>query len=141
MPQLDNYLVTLGMKGQNLVLSQMDKIRKSGKDLSKKKTVVDLVAKTGKRPSVVTPEKTIEQSEGTQEPTASDTRALALARSFAFFGGNSVLCLNPNQRHLGGNSVALIGRPGHKSSCVRVAPSWIQICSVRSPRTVSGARK
>ena len=61
MPQLDNYLVTLGMKGQNLVLSQMDKIRKSGKDLSKKKTVVDLVAKTGKRPSVVTPEKTIEQ--------------------------------------------------------------------------------
>ena len=61
MPQLDNYLVTLGMKGQNLVLSQMDKIRKSGKDLSKKKTVVDLIAKTEKRPSVVTPEKTIEQ--------------------------------------------------------------------------------
>lgn len=37
MPQLDNYLVTLGVKGQNVVLSQMDKIRKTGKALSKVK--------------------------------------------------------------------------------------------------------
>jgi hypothetical protein len=48
MPQLDNYLVTLGIKGQNLVLATMDKIRKSGKDLSKTKTAVDLVTKGGK---------------------------------------------------------------------------------------------
>lgn len=39
MPQLDNYLVTLGLKGQNAVLSTMDKIRKKGTDLTKKKTV------------------------------------------------------------------------------------------------------
>lgn len=45
MPQLDNYLVTLGMKGQNVVLSMMDKIRKKGGDLSKKKTTVELAAK------------------------------------------------------------------------------------------------
>ena len=48
MGQLDSYLVTLGVKGQNLVLSTMDKIRKSGKEISKSKTVVDLVAKAGK---------------------------------------------------------------------------------------------
>jgi len=48
MPQLDNYLVTLGVKGQNVVLAQMEKIRKGGKDISKKKTVIDLVAKGGK---------------------------------------------------------------------------------------------
>lgn len=46
MPQLDNYLVALGMKGQNVVLSTMDKIRKKGGDLSKKKTVVTLATKT-----------------------------------------------------------------------------------------------
>lgn len=45
MPQLDSYLVTLGMKGQNVVLSMMDKIRKKGGDLSKKKTTVELAAK------------------------------------------------------------------------------------------------
>ena len=45
MPQLDNYLVTLGVKGQNVVLSQMDKIQKKGRNLSKSKTVVDLAAK------------------------------------------------------------------------------------------------
>ena len=39
MPQLDSYLVSLGMKGQNVVLSVMDKIRKKGKDLTKKQTV------------------------------------------------------------------------------------------------------
>ena len=39
MPQLDNYLVTLGMKGQNLVLATMDNIRKKGRDLSKKQIV------------------------------------------------------------------------------------------------------
>ena len=61
MPQLDNYLVTLGVKGQNLVLSQIDKIRKGGKDLSKKKTVVDLIAKTGKGAKKGTPEKIVEQ--------------------------------------------------------------------------------
>lgn len=45
MPQLDNYLVTLGLKGQNIVLSTMDKIRKKGADLTKKKTVT-ISAKT-----------------------------------------------------------------------------------------------
>lgn len=45
MPQLDNYLVSLGMKGQNVVLATMDKIRKKGKDISKKQTV-PLAAKT-----------------------------------------------------------------------------------------------
>jgi len=46
MPQLDNYLVTLGLKGQNVVLSVMDKIQKKGKDLTKKKTTVPLAVKT-----------------------------------------------------------------------------------------------
>ena len=46
MPQLDNYLVTLGLKGQNVVLSVMDKIQKKGKNLSKKKTTVPLAVKT-----------------------------------------------------------------------------------------------
>lgn len=45
MPQLDNYLVSLGLKGQNVVLSVMDKIRKKGGDLTKKKTTVTLAAK------------------------------------------------------------------------------------------------
>lgn len=39
MPQLDSYLVTLGMKGQNVVLSTMKKIRDAGKELSKKITI------------------------------------------------------------------------------------------------------
>lgn len=55
MPQLDNYLVTLGMKGQNIVLSTMEKIRKKGGDLSKKKTTVTLSAKTA--PEKIVPEK------------------------------------------------------------------------------------
>lgn len=46
MPQLDNYLVTLGVRGQNLVLAQMDKIRKKGGDLTKKKKTVTLSAKS-----------------------------------------------------------------------------------------------
>jgi len=45
MPQLDNYLVSLGMKGQNVVISTMDKIRKKGKDVTKKLTI-PLAAKT-----------------------------------------------------------------------------------------------
>jgi len=45
MPQLDNYLVSLGLKGQNVVLSTMDKIRKKGKDVTKKLTI-PLAAKT-----------------------------------------------------------------------------------------------
>jgi hypothetical protein len=59
MPQLDNYLVSLGMKGQNVVLSTMDKIRKKGGDLTKKKTVVPLSVKTGptKTDKTITPEK------------------------------------------------------------------------------------
>jgi hypothetical protein len=46
MPQLDSYLVTLGMKGQNVVLATMDKIHKKGKDLTKKQTI-PLTTKTG----------------------------------------------------------------------------------------------
>jgi hypothetical protein len=45
MPQLDNYLVSLGMKGQDVILSTMDKIRKKGKDVTKKLTI-PLAAKT-----------------------------------------------------------------------------------------------
>ncbi|MBN2401989.1 MAG: hypothetical protein JXN64_06295 [Spirochaetes bacterium] len=43
---LDSYLVKIGVKGQDVVLSVMDKIQKKGKDLSKKKTTVTLAAKT-----------------------------------------------------------------------------------------------
>ena len=45
MPGLDSYLVSLGVKGQDVVLSTMDKIRKEGKNLSKTKTAVSLAAK------------------------------------------------------------------------------------------------
>ena len=61
MPQLDNYLVTLGMKGQNIVLSTMDKIRKKGGDLSKKKATVLLAAK-------VTPKKARPEAPGEEKP-------------------------------------------------------------------------
>ena len=44
MPQLDNYLVSLGMKGQNVVLSTLDKIRKKSGELTKKKKIVTLSA-------------------------------------------------------------------------------------------------
>ena len=39
MPQLDKYLVSLGLKGQNVVLATMDKIHKKGKDLTKKQAI------------------------------------------------------------------------------------------------------
>jgi len=48
MPQLDNYLVTLGMQGQKFVLATMDKIRKKGGDLSKKKQIVKITPDTAK---------------------------------------------------------------------------------------------
>jgi len=48
MPQLDNYLVSLGLKGQNVVLSTMDKIRKKGGDLSKKPVTISTKTKPGK---------------------------------------------------------------------------------------------
>ena len=37
---LDSYLVSLGVKGQNVVLSTMDKIRKKGEKLSKIKNII-----------------------------------------------------------------------------------------------------
>ncbi|MDD5363618.1 MAG: hypothetical protein PHN88_15960 [Ignavibacteria bacterium] len=43
---LDSWLVKIGVKGQEVVLSEMDKIRKKGDDLSKKKLAVNLAAKT-----------------------------------------------------------------------------------------------
>ena len=46
MPALDSYLVTLGVKGQDVVLATMAKIRDKGKNLSKTKTAVDLATKT-----------------------------------------------------------------------------------------------
>ena len=52
MPALDNYLVTMGIKGQNVVLAQMDKIQKKGKNLSKSKTTVDLASKAAGKKSV-----------------------------------------------------------------------------------------
>ena len=45
MPGLDSYLVTLGVKGQSVVLSTMDKIRKKAGDLTKQKANVKLTAK------------------------------------------------------------------------------------------------
>ena len=45
MPQLDNYLVTLGMKGQSVVLATLDKIRKKSGELTKKKKTVTLSTK------------------------------------------------------------------------------------------------
>jgi hypothetical protein len=66
MPQLDNYLVTLGVKGQNVVLSQMDKIRKGKKELSKKVTV-DLTTKGGKGGAPTAPEKLYEQEKRENE--------------------------------------------------------------------------
>jgi hypothetical protein len=47
MPQLDKYLVTMGIQGQDLVLSQMEKIRKTGKTISKSKINPNLSAKGG----------------------------------------------------------------------------------------------
>jgi hypothetical protein len=68
MPQLDNYLVTMGVKGQNVVLSQMEKIRKTGKSISKSKTVVDLVAKAGKGAAAQgSPEKIVQQEKAENE--------------------------------------------------------------------------
>lgn len=43
---LDSYLVKIGVKGQEVVLSTMDNIRKKGDDLSKKKVAVNLATKT-----------------------------------------------------------------------------------------------
>jgi len=48
MPQLDNYLVSLGLKGQNVVLSTLEKVRKKGKDLSKKPITIPTNTKAGK---------------------------------------------------------------------------------------------
>ena len=87
MPQLDKYLVTLDVKGQDNILAQMDKIRKSGKDMSKKKTVVDLIAQTKKNSGIVvsekiakqgkagkqTPEKVVEQERGSGKGTSAKT--------------------------------------------------------------------
>ena len=67
MPQLDNYLVTLGMKGQNVVLAQMEKIRKGKKDLAKKVNV-NLTAKGGKGGApATTPEKLYDQEKKENE--------------------------------------------------------------------------
>lgn len=62
MPQLDNYLVSLGLKGQKAVLSTIDNIRKKGAGLSKKPVV--LTAK-------IKPPKTSELPQG--EPLAPGT--------------------------------------------------------------------
>lgn len=48
MAGLDSYLVSLGVKGQDVVLSTMDKIRKKGDTLTKKKTVIDFAATMSK---------------------------------------------------------------------------------------------
>jgi hypothetical protein len=68
MPQLDKYLVTLEAKGQDLVLSQMDKIQKKGHSISKTKTVADLVAKTGKGAGKGTSAKAIGQEKEKRTP-------------------------------------------------------------------------
>lgn len=67
MSVLDDFLVTLGVKGQDIVLAQMDKIRKKGKDLSKSKTTVDLAAKGGRGAGKVTPGKIIDDQKSENE--------------------------------------------------------------------------
>ena len=69
MPQLDNYLVSLGMKGQNVVLSTMDKIRKKGGDLSKKKTTVELTAKTTSKKTAAPGTEKPGAESGSEKPT------------------------------------------------------------------------
>ena len=51
MADLDKYLVSLGVKGQDVVLSTMNKIRKSGEALTKKKSVLDFISKITKASS------------------------------------------------------------------------------------------
>ena len=63
MPQLDNYLVSLGVKGQNVVLSTMDKIQKKGKNISKSKIAVELAAKGSRGGGKSAPEKATEKEE------------------------------------------------------------------------------
>lgn len=53
MPQLDNYLVSLGLKGQKAVLSVMDSIRKKGGNLSKKPVTLSTKIKPPKMPKSI----------------------------------------------------------------------------------------
>ena len=67
---LDSHLVKIGVKGQEVVLSVMDKILKKGNDLSKKKTTVTLAAKTtGKKTSEIakTSEKTSDKKDKSEK--------------------------------------------------------------------------
>jgi hypothetical protein len=66
MPSLDNYLVTLGVKGQNVVLAQMDKVQKKGKQISKSKSVIDLAGKVAKGGKSA-PEKAVEKESAENE--------------------------------------------------------------------------
>lgn len=66
MPSLDNYLVTFGVKGQDVVLAQMDKVQKKGKQISKSKSVLDLAGKATKGGKSA-PEKAVEKESAENE--------------------------------------------------------------------------
>ena len=68
MPQLDNYLVSLGLKGQNVVLSTMEKIRKKGGELTKKKKTVTLTAKFAAEKAAA--KKELAEADGGKKSTA-----------------------------------------------------------------------
>jgi len=79
MPQLDNYLVSLGMKGQDVILSTMDKIRKKGKDVTKKLTI-PLAAKTVPAKGGKTPEKMPEEKSKPGKPSPKKPSKKSAAR-------------------------------------------------------------
>lgn len=65
MPGLDSYLVTLGVKGQDVVLATMNKIRKKGGDLQKKKVVISAASNVGAAKKQKTPAD-VAKTEGVQ---------------------------------------------------------------------------
>lgn len=75
---LDSYLVKIGVKGQEVVLSEMDRIQRKGNDLSKKKLAVDLALKTTEKKEKPKVQKTIEKA-----TTKSEAKPEALTRKTA----------------------------------------------------------
>jgi hypothetical protein len=95
MPQLDNYLVSLGLKGQNAVLSTMKKIQKKGSDLSKKPIEVSTKIKptkaapkkpaesTLKKQAKATPKKPAESGGASSQQTAQEQSAARENKKFS----------------------------------------------------------
>ncbi len=79
MPQLDNYLVSLGLKGQKAVLSTVEKIRKKGSDLAKTPIIVSTKIKPTKTGKPI-PGQPLEPE--TQLPESGNKRFLRGAEKF-----------------------------------------------------------